>query len=188
MRIHCGKLIFFFVMMMESLPGEILGEILKWLTPIQISIFGIVSKVMRGKILGALRFEKLEDYINQWRCDECSNVSKKMYKVNIGISYCNKNHKRDKACIACFKRASNYCGPCLYGTNRQCTRCHHRERKTKVSVCSHGWGKIICIGMPCRFICEHCNWISSAYNGNFTCGQCGKMRESLKDCLCEKTE
>jgi hypothetical protein len=185
------KLIYFFMMMMEELPGEILGEILRWLTPIEISRLGVINRVVLKMVLKLLNVRNVFQYIDRWRCDGCASIfptvqlgsAKTARCKHVIRKYCTRCVRRDWKLAICYKCRSS-------GLIKVCTRCRHHDDKLVESICPHGWIKRLCSRLPCEYYCKACGHFTldpMLQSGGFLC-DCGKYnaKEDYPDCMCEE--
>jgi hypothetical protein len=173
---------------MDSLPGEILGEILNWLTPVEISRFGVVSRGILTGVLKLLNVDNLKMYIDRWRCDGCGGIFPFLQKCE-RVADC--DHILRKVCKRCdgFAGSAYACDRCMIDKRRICTWCRHLDEKLVESICEHGWVIARCSDILCEYYCSACN--RSTFNhldedGNGFMCKCGQYNrvEQYPKCMC----
>jgi hypothetical protein len=166
---------------MELLPLEILGEIVKWLTPIEISKLSVVGNGMLRKILKILGVGNVMTYVNRWRCNGCNLIIAKLYNPPNRTGLC--GHELNGLCVLCQKHIISYCWICDIKKGRlSCTRCRFAESTFEVRICIHGWTQMTCLSKPCWF---KCNKTCTLWGPGTKCKLCGEEKEIPPDCLCE---
>jgi hypothetical protein len=133
-----------YFLVMELLPREILGEIVRWLAPFHLLAFRMTSKEIMGKIDGALMPRTFKQIMLDGFCELCQLVIP-------GVV--------DGVCGLC---KHEMVGQMLDG---RCTRCLCFD-DVKREICPHGWQQAICKGefpeiygeefRPCSFSCGIC--------------------------------
>jgi hypothetical protein len=172
---------------MESLPPGVLGEILNWLTPVEISRFGVVNRGVLKMVLKLLDVQNIWEYINRWRCDGCGGI---LPSINAHSEVAKCGHRMTKCCNSCnvVLWGLHSCRNCSEVDCRLCVRCGHLDDLLVERVCAHGWITWICSSLPCEYVCKGCEKTMHNYmhgGGGFLC-KCGKYNNmaDFPECLC----
>jgi hypothetical protein len=166
---------------LEELAPDVLREIMEYLTPIERSRLGMVSKWMLGEILKILGVKNMKEHVGKWECDICGIPVQLLYHWKYLLAC---DHEVAHLCVGCMASFKWRCKKCNKKGPAICGRCRH-SGKIEISVCEHGWIQQVCVEGKCVFPCKGCNWITRMHGNGTKCGYCGAVGELPPGCLCE---